>query len=316
MSGAKKQGSEPLKNMASEVPPPGLLAPSGWRERQRQTSSKSCSTRTWAYWLTSSPLSAGISIHINSSRTSSSGTSWRCFKRHLQGTIGTSCARRWWAFTRGGTRRPLVPPNISWIMGWGWCPPFWSSGTVLKRTASPRRSSCSATGGIRPRSTLICGDCKEANQRWSIVTAWKPPSWKFFMKVWVQNCTTGAWDSWAYVLGQQGGGAPYSLFFPSTQGISCWFLRLKKKIGEEPKTDEQRRVVSNPPLKFTDPSLNPHPQQRSEQLLQKQKPNRTHSANVNKLSFCSIQFDQKLTVFLFLVENRCMWILLIHVHCV
>ncbi len=121
--------------------------------------------------------------------------------------------------------------------------------------------------------------------------------------VWVQNCTTGAWDSWAYVLGQQGGGAPYSLFFPSTQGISCWFLRLKKKIGEEPKTDEQRRVVSNPPLKFTDPSLNPHPQQRSEQLLQKQKPNRTHSANVNKLSFCSIQFDQKLTVFLFLVEN-------------
>ena len=124
--------------------------------------------------------------------------------------------------------------------------------------------------------------------------------------VWVQNCTTGAWDSWAYVLGQQGGGAPYSLFFPSTQGISCWFLRLKKKIGEEPNTDEQRRVVSNPPLKFTDPSLNPHPQQRSEQLLQKQKPNRTHSANVNKLSFCSIQFDQKLTVFLFLVENRCM----------
>ncbi len=85
------------------------------------------------------------------------------------------------------------------------------------------------------------------------------------------------------------------LFFPDTEGFSCQnehFLRLKKKIDKEPKSDEQRRIRSNSTLASTNPSFDPHPPQRSERLLQKQKTkqNLTPSVKVEKMS-SRVQLD-------------------------
>ncbi len=109
-------------------------------------------------------------------------------------------------------------------------------------------------------------------------------------EVWVQNCITGTWDSLAHMLGQQGGGASFYLFFLDTEGISLQnecFLHLRKKLGEEPKSDEQRRIEFNSPFPFTDPpSFDPHPLRHCDRLLQKQKQrkqNLTLSARESKL---------------------------------
>ncbi len=66
-------------------------------------------------------------------------------------------------------------------------------------------------------------------------------------EVWVQNRVTGAWDRDAAVLGKHNGGASFSLFFPDTEQLlrqNERFLRLKKSVGETPKSDEQRRIAS------------------------------------------------------------------------
>ncbi len=69
-------------------------------------------------------------------------------------------------------------------------------------------------------------------------------------EVWVQNQITGVWDKDRVVLGQQNGGASFSIYFPDSEKIS-WrnerFLRMKKRGGEIPKSHEHKKIPTLPP---------------------------------------------------------------------
>ncbi len=73
------------------------------------------------------------------------------------------------------------------------------------------------------------------------------------------------------MLGKHNGGASFSLFFPDTEQLSRRnerFLRLKKSVGETPKSDEQRNIASNtshfPSTDRVYPSFDSHHPHRSE----------------------------------------------------
>ncbi len=122
-------------------------------------------------------------------------------------------------------------------------------------------------------------------------------------EVWVQNRITRAWDRDTVVLGKHNGCASFSLFFTDTEQLSRQneiFLRLKKSVGEIPKSDEQRGIASNvshfPSTDCVSPSFNPHPHCQSERIRQKH--------NVKKLSGnLHVCFQKEQTIFHFDLTN-------------